>query len=79
MDSAEETSSFKERGAKIEDALSGKSLRSGLLSRVARLGQATLPLKGAVVADLTDSEVNVNLIIFCSHRYLNVERFREVT
>ena len=55
--SAEE-STIKARGVSIKEALSNtKSHKANLISRMARMGQATLPLKGAIPCGPSDSEV----------------------
>lgn len=58
VDSSAEDSSVRARGASIKEALtsSPRSNKASIISRMARMGQATLPLKGAVVCNPSDSE-----------------------
>lgn len=58
VDSSTDETSIKARGASISEALtnSPKSNKASIISRMARMGQATLPLKGAVVCNPSDSE-----------------------
>lgn len=55
--SADDTS-IRARGASISEALtnSPKTHKASIISRMARMGQATLPLKGAIVCEPSDSE-----------------------
>ncbi|XP_067000468.2 FK506-binding protein 15 [Anabrus simplex] len=58
VDSSTDETSIKARGASISEALtnSPKTHKASIISRMARMGQATLPLKGAVVCNPSDSE-----------------------
>ncbi|KAJ9590385.1 hypothetical protein L9F63_016576 [Diploptera punctata] len=60
VDSGESTddTSIKARGASISEALtnSPKTHKASIISRMARMGQATLPLKGAIACNPSDSE-----------------------
>ncbi|PNF16306.1 hypothetical protein B7P43_G10823, partial [Cryptotermes secundus] len=58
LDSSTDDTSIRARGASISEALtnSPKTHKASIISRMARMGQATLPLKGAIVCDPSDSE-----------------------
>lgn len=58
LDSSTDDTSIKARGASISEALtnSPKTHKASIISRMARMGQPTLPLKGAIVCDPSDSE-----------------------
>lgn len=58
VDSGTEDASVRARGASIKEALtnSPRTNKASIISRMARMGQATLPLKGAVVCNPSDSE-----------------------
>ncbi|XP_034234215.1 FK506-binding protein 15-like [Thrips palmi] len=57
-DSSTEDSSVLSRSASIKEALSNspRSNKASIISRMARMGQATLPLKGAITCNPSDSE-----------------------
>ena len=60
--------SIKARGVSISEALtnSPKTHKASIISRMAKMGQATLPLKGATVCDPSDSEeIEASLMCFC--------------
>lgn len=58
VDSGAEDPSVRARGASIKEALtnSPRANKASIISRMARMGQATLPLKGAIVCNPSDSE-----------------------
>lgn len=65
--------SIKARGTSISEALtnSPKTNKASIISRMARMGQATLPLKGAIVYNPSDSEETEA----SSHSSLKVSHF----
>nr|CAD7263961.1 unnamed protein product [Timema shepardi] len=58
IDSSTDDTSIKARGASISEALtnSPKTHKASIISRMAKMGQATLPLKGAIPCNPSDSE-----------------------
>ncbi|XP_063245128.1 FK506-binding protein 15-like isoform X2 [Bacillus rossius redtenbacheri] len=58
FDSSADDGSIKARGASISEALSNspKTNKASIISRMAKMGQATLPLKGAITCNPSDSE-----------------------
>lgn len=58
IDSSTEDSTVLSRSASIKEALSSspRSNKASIISRMARMGQATLPLKGAITCNPSDSE-----------------------
>ncbi|XP_069676887.1 FK506-binding protein 15-like isoform X2 [Periplaneta americana] len=58
IDSSTDDTSIKARGASISEALtnSPRTHKASIISRMARMGQATLPLKGAIACNPSDSE-----------------------
>jgi hypothetical protein len=58
IDSSADDTSIRARGASISEALtnSPKTHKASIISRMARMGQATLPFNGAIVCEPNDSK-----------------------